>query len=83
MSLSNCLFYAIRELRAAWRAGRAIGLWIVPTRYNRWRWLRWPHFAVVRRIDPADCDNYGPTGPKRLRRLPPPLFRGKVRKGID
>ena len=81
-SWSNCLIYAAKRLRAAWREGRGIGLWIRPTGFNRWRWLRWPHVAVINHVDPSDCEHFAPLGPKRRRRFPPVLFKGETKKGI-
>jgi hypothetical protein len=83
MTRSNCLIYAAKRLRQAWKEGKGIGVWIVPTQYNIWKWLRWPHFAVINRVNPDDCENYGVIGEKRPRRIPPILFEGEVRKGID
>jgi hypothetical protein len=77
---SNCLFWALGQVRRHWRDG--IGVWVRQSAYG---W--WPHFAVVRRVDPDACENFSPVGPKRrLRWWEQPmkaLFKGEVRKGID
>lgn len=74
---SNCLFFALRLFYR--RKGRGKRGYVISRRSN-YGWF--PHFMYAR---PRKCGRYQivgyiPLNPK-FKKLPPPIFRGKVKWG--
>ena len=71
MRWGNCLPHALR----AFLSGRYRYLWV--------RWSHWgpfPHFGVAREV--KDSEQFVPVDARR-RLIPPPFYRGEVRRGDD
>ena len=74
---TNCLLWAIKQKKD--HGGYIVPQW---TKWNKWKWLRWPHFFW---LPPGDYpfQSYAPKGKKIKRILPPPLFEGRVVYGDE
>ncbi|MEH3087714.1 MAG: hypothetical protein PGN26_14540 [Xylophilus ampelinus] len=81
MRWSNCIWFAVQlhaRREAAGREGYLVWRW---SRWQRVRWIRFPHclYGEIRR-GRMRLVSYKPDRPAR-QFLPPPLFRGSVRWG--
>ncbi len=68
-TLSNCLFYAVKQLYSN-KGGYLI------IRKSHYGW--WPHFLYSKDLE--EFEEYTPIKPNHHLWFPPPLFKGYVRK---
>jgi len=68
---SNCLIYALRQFR---KGGYVI---MGPSKNTSW-----PHFKHAQSIAGVEVTEFVPANPVK-RMIPPPLFRGSVRTGVE
>lgn len=68
--MSNCLFFALGRFSKGWKTGGYLTI-----RKSRHGW--WPHFGWS--ADLSTFEEFIPIVPAHERRLPPLIFRGRIR----